>query len=150
LNIKSLKNNKLEISIKHSVVEKEILTSGWMILLSNSINDNKKALSVYRSKDAVEKGFYRLKNNLDLRRLRTHGDETMSGKLFIGFISLILMSHIHEKMTSKKMYKRFSLKELIKELEKLRIQYIGKSRILYPLTKNQKDIFKKFDVELPV
>ncbi|GHT48175.1 IS4 family transposase [Spirochaetia bacterium] len=150
LNIKTLKNGTHEISINQSAVENEIFNSGWMILLSNSIKDVKKALSIYRSKDAVEKGFYRLKNNLDLHRLRTHSDETMMGKLFIEFISLILMSHIHHKMTSNKMYKYYSLKELIKELEKLHIQYIGKNRILYPLTRKQKEILTIFDVKFPV
>jgi transposase len=140
-----------------------------MVLISNHIKDAKKALSIYRAKDAVEKGFYRLKNNLDLttldlarfsahvnrpqqnvvKRLRVHRDDATNGKLFLGFISLILMSHIHQVMTTNKMYKTVSLKELIKQMEKLRVQYISGNRILFPLTKFQKYIFNIFQLEIP-
>jgi transposase len=49
------------------------------------------ALKIYRAKDAVEKGFFRLKNDLDFHRLRIHSDTAMHGKVFIGFIALILI-----------------------------------------------------------
>ena len=38
---------------------------GWFVLVSNHIKDTTKALEVYRSKDAVEKCFDDLKNDLD-------------------------------------------------------------------------------------
>jgi hypothetical protein len=47
------------------------------------------------------------------------------------------------------MYKTFSLKELIKQMEKLRVQYISGNRILFPITKFQKDIFEIFQLEIP-
>ena len=150
LNIEQNKSDgKSIITIKNDVVNKEVFQSGWMILISNNIRDVKRALSMYRSKDAVEKGFYRLKDNLDLHRLRIHSNGTMTGKIFIGFIALIIMSHIHHGMTNRGMYKSWTLREVIKELEKLRVQYIGGNRILYPLTKSQKEIFFTFGVDLP-
>jgi transposase len=147
--IKKGTDGKNIITIKENVLEKEVSHTGWMVLMSNHIKDAKQALSIYRSKDAVEKGFYRLKNNLDLRRVRVHSDDAMDGKLFLGFISLILVSHIHQVMTTNRMYKTVSLKELIKQMEKLRVQYISGNRILFPLTKIQKDIFEFFQLEIP-
>jgi transposase len=139
-----------KITINQKVLDEEVAHAGWMVLISNHIKDTKKALSIYRAKDAVEKGFYRLKNNLDMNRLRVHSDGAMEGKVFLGFIALILMSHIHHVMTCNKMYKSYTLKELIKQMEKLRVQYISGNRILFPLTKFQKNIFDAFQVEYPV
>jgi transposase len=169
LTIKKENDCKPIVTIKQDVLDEEVSHAGWMILISNQIKDVKKALSIYRAKDAVEKGFYRLKNSLDLNRLRVHSDDAhrtdvfdervplalnlrlaMQGKLFLGFISLILMSHIHHVMTSTKQYKFMSMKELTKEMEKLRIQYIAGNRILFPLTKSHKNIFKIFGLENPL
>jgi hypothetical protein len=74
----------------------------------------------------------------------------MESKLFVSFISLILLSYIHNVMVEKNMYRDFTLKELIHHLEKLRVQYISGERILYPLTKIQKRIFEDFNMKLPV
>jgi hypothetical protein len=68
------------------------------------------AINLYRAKDVVEKGFGRLKNCLDLSRLRVHSDETMQNKVFIGFVALIVLSHIHRVMDERG--KRFIVKEL--------------------------------------
>ncbi len=65
-------------------------------------------MEIYRNKDVVEKSFDNLKNDLDLHRLRIHSDAAMEGRIFIGFISLILMSYIREKMRVHDVYKRFS------------------------------------------
>ena len=131
------------------MIDEETAHAGWMVLISNHIKDTKKALSIYRTKDAVEKGFFRLKNNLDLQRLRVHSNDAVQGKLFIGFISLIVMSHIHQVMTTEKLYKSVTLIELIKQMEKLRVQYISGNRILFPLTKYQKMLLNIFQLKMP-
>lgn len=141
---------KVKVEVKKNVVENELRYAGWMVLISNYCTSVKEALRIYRAKDVVEKGFKRLKNDLDLNRLRVHGDDTMGSKLFVSFISLILLSYIHNVMVEKNMYRDFTLKELIHHLEKLRVQYISGERILYPLTKIQKRIFEDFNMKLPV
>lgn len=129
------------VTIREEVVAKELETAGWLVVVSNDVADAKEALSIYRQKDVVEKGFLRLKANLDLGRLRVHRDDSMQNKVFIGFIALILMSHLYKRMTMKKML-------LI--LTKLRVQHIQGQRILFPLTKEQKVIYKAFDIKEPV
>ena len=84
------------VKIRHEVIEKELQYKGWLILISNHIYSTTEAIEIYRSKDVVEKGFMKLKNCLDLGRLRVHSDHKMQSKLFIGFIALILMAHIHK------------------------------------------------------
>ena len=124
--------------------------AGWLVLISNDIDDAKKALRIYRAKDVVEKGFWRLKCDLDLGRLRVHGQERMQNKVFIGFISLVLLAGIHGVMVAKKLYEKMTMKQLLRCLSKLRIQEIKGERILFPVTKKQKDIFEAFALDVPV
>jgi transposase len=138
------------INIRRDVVDKQLTNTGWLVLISNHISNAKDALRIYRAKDVVEKGFLRLKKQLDLRRLRIHSDTTMRSKIFVSFISLILMSHLHNVMLSGELYKSFTMSELIRELAKLKVQYISDNRILYPLTATQQSILRAFGVDIPV
>ncbi|MEW6616798.1 MAG: IS1634 family transposase [Thermodesulfobacteriota bacterium] len=138
------------ISIKEDASKKELETAGWMVLITNDVADAKEALRIYRDKDVVEKGFLRLKNSLDLGRLRVHREDTMQNKLFVGFISLILASHIHKVMLEKDLYKKLTMKKLLMTLSKLRVQVVNGTRILFPLTKDQKVIYKAFKINEPV
>jgi hypothetical protein len=138
------------IAIKRETVEAEYELSGWMVLLSSRLKSAEEALMIYREKDVVEKGFLRLKKDLDLHRMRIHSDTAMHGKVFICFIALILLSHIHSVMVKQKLYKNWTMKELLNYLDKLYVQNISGNRILYPLTKKQKDIYRAFNIQNPV
>jgi transposase len=96
----------------------------------------------------VEKGFLRLKNSIDLGRLRVHSDNAAQGKLFVGFIASVLMASINKVMTDKDLYRKYTMKELLRILTKLRIQEINNHSILAPLTKEQRMIFEAFDISL--
>ncbi|MCL2150312.1 MAG: transposase [Dehalococcoidia bacterium] len=89
------------VNLREDVVEAELKTAGWLIIISSFISDAKEAIKIYREKDIVEKGFNRLKNCLDLRRIRVRSEESMQNKVFIGFIALILLSGIHNVMVEK-------------------------------------------------
>jgi hypothetical protein len=70
--------------------------------------------------------------------------------VFVGFIALILMSHLHKVMLDQDLYKKMTMKKLLLLLSKLRVQYINDQRILFPLTKEHKAIYKAFAVKEPV
>lgn len=142
--------SKCTVSVRQDVIEKELALAGWMVAVSNFITDAEDAIKAYRAKDVVEKGFLRLKNCLDLARLRVHGDNSMQNKVFIGFIALILIAHIHKVMDEHGLYRTLTMKKLLKRLETLRVQHINGKRIQYPLTAEQKMIFGAFDVALPM
>ena len=137
------------VNIRRDVVDGALRNKGWLVLISNHVSNAKDALAIYRAKDVVEKGFQRIKQDLDLRRLRIHSDIAMRSKIFVGFIALILMAHLHNAMLSADLYKLFTMKELIRHLEKLKVQYISGKRILYPLTSTQKRIFEALDIDVP-
>jgi hypothetical protein len=70
--------------------------------------------------------------------------------VFVGFIALILMSHLHKVMLDQDLYKKMTMKKLLLLLSKLRVQHINDQRILFPLTKEHKAIYKAFAVKEPV
>ena len=71
---------------------------GYFALLSNEVNDPFEALSLYRSKDILEKGFGNLKDRLNFRRIQVSSELSLNGKLFVEFVALIYLSYIKKKM----------------------------------------------------
>jgi len=142
--------NGYTVKIRDDIVAEELQNKNWFVLISNHIDSAATAIEIYRRKDVVEKGFLKLKTCLDLGRLRVHSDRRMQSKLFVGFISLIIMAHIHKIMSEADLYASMSLKKLIKTLERLRVQYINGNRILFPATAMQKKILKAFSIAQPL
>ena len=138
------------ISIRKDVIDRELSTTGWMVAVSNFISNPEKAISIYRAKDVVEKGFLRLKNCLDLARLRVHSDNAMQNKIFVGFIALILTAHINKVMSEKDIYDAMTMRKMLKIMNTLRVQCVNGKRIVYPPTKAHKDILKAFGLDDPM
>ena len=132
------------ITINNNAVLSDLAHAGWLVLISNHVDNANEAIQLYRDKDVVEKGFLRMKNCLDLARLRVHSDNAMQNKIFVGFIALIITAHIHKVMSDNRLYESWTMKKMIKTLERLKVQYIKNDRILYPVSKEQKNIFKAF------
>ncbi|RIV18569.1 hypothetical protein D2Q93_13870 [Alicyclobacillaceae bacterium I2511] len=74
----------------------------------------------------------------------------MQNKVFIGFIAHIFMSHLHRMMLDQGLYKGMTMKKLLLILSKLRVQHMNGQHILFPLTKEQKAIYKAFAIKEPV
>jgi len=144
LQIEKLDDDSYEIKIRNEVLKQQNKHTGWLIVVSNHVVDAKEAIKIYRDKDVVEKGFLKIKNSLDLGRLRVHSDSAMQSKIFICFIALVLLSHIHNVMADKGLYKSYTLRQLLRTLAKLRVQVIDDTRIEFPLTKKQRDIYTAF------
>ena len=51
-------------------------------------------MEIDRSRDVVEKSFDSLKNELDMKRLRTWTSETTQGKLFVSPLSLLILMNV--------------------------------------------------------
>ena len=141
------KDTGYTINIREDVIANELAHAGWLVLISNHVDNAEEAIRLYRDKDVVEKGFLRLKNCLDMARLRVHSDNAMGNKVFIGFIALIITAHIHKVMSANQMYRSWSMNKMIKILERLKVHYIKNDRIVSPLTKDQKTIFKAFNIK---
>ncbi len=137
---------EFEVSGEKIDIIKDLL--GYFVLISTAKNvDRFELLEIYRRKDKVEKAFCNLKNYLDFKRLNTHNLKTTEGKIFIGFISLILKSYIENKL-KKYLYERnTSVKMILKELSNIRIVELnGRDTLHTPLTSKQKNILSYFNV----
>jgi len=122
---------------------------GCFILLTNQEGMDKfEVLNIYRQRDQVEKIFNILKNEMDGDRLRAHSQYNTEGRLFVKFIALIVYAEITRVMKAKKLFKKFSIKELFAELKKLKITHIEKNApFLSELSKKQRIIFEAFDIK---
>ena len=61
----------------------------------------RKAIELYKSRDASEKLFRSDKSYLGNKSMRVHNDEALSSKVFIQFIALILRSRIYTALKEK-------------------------------------------------
>lgn len=77
------------------------------------------ALRIYRDKDAMEKCVGGLKNQLDMKCLRMHGRFSTDGRLLVPFIAVTLMSVLWNKMGELKLDEKFTVRQLLVDLETL-------------------------------
>ncbi len=124
--------------------------AGFYVLLTNDIKDPVEAFKVYRNKDAVEKCFDDLKNQLDMKRLRIHSSASMDGRLFVQFIALIIMSALRKKMRETGLLEKYTVRELLLEMETLtKVRYSGRyGHILTEVTKPQRHILESLGINL--
>ncbi len=124
--------------------------AGFFAILATKFRDPVEALRVYREKDVVEKCFDDLKNGLDMRRLRVHLSGRMKSRMFIQFISLILMSRMRKTVQEKLPSRGFTPQSLLLELESLTtVHYAGKYKNrLVEATKTQREILAAFGIDL--
>lgn len=123
---------------------------GYFALLSNEVNDPFEALSLYRSKDIVEKGFGNLKDRLNFRRMQVSSELSLNGKLFVEFVALIYLSYIKKKMQDTGLFENWTLQGLLDELDTIeRFKSPEHGRLIGEVTQKQKDIFVKLGVESP-
>lgn len=126
-------------------------TAGWFVMLSNDLSDAKQALEVYRRKDAVEKCFDDLKNDLDVNCLRIHSPASLDGRIFIQFIACVLLTYIREKLRSAKwLLNGHSARSVIDSMKSLRVVKLeGRRRPIFSTpTKTQREIMNLFSLDL--
>lgn len=135
--------------------------AGYWVIITNCEKDATEALSAYRERAGVEQSFDDLKNELDMKRLRTHNSDTMRGRVFVQFLALVLTSHIritlrdawekrNEVPKDIRLSRRYSLKELM-----LRLGSYRKTRfrskygdVTSTPTKAQREIFAAFGLDI--
>jgi transposase len=118
--------------------------------LSNESKDAVEALSIYRSKDLVEKAFDNLKERLNLRRLAVSSEQSLDGKLFVQFIALIFLSHITKKMQDNNLFKDHTMQEVLDDLDIIEcFEVPGQKRQVGEITKHQMNLYTKLGITPP-
>jgi len=123
---------------------------GYFALLSNEVKDPFEALSVYRSKDIVEKGFGNLKERLNFRRMQVSSELALNGKLFVEFVALIYLSYVKKKMQIAGLFDKWTLQGLLDELDVIELfEAPGHGRILGEITEKQVQLYMALGMEPP-
>jgi len=121
---------------------------GYLAIITNDFSKtSEKVLDIYREKDVVEKKFNDIKNAIDSDRLGVHSSEVLDGKLFIIFLSTILINYIRKIIRGNKALEKYSLELLLKEANKLKIiKYASGTKKLNVISSKQREIFSAFSL----
>lgn len=123
---------------------------GYFALLSNEVKEPIKALEIYRNKDLVEKAFENLKERLNMRRFAVSSEQSLDGKLFVQFIGLIFLSHIMKKMQESKLFKNYTMQEVLDEFDIIEcFEVPGQQLQIGEITKRQMDLYTKLGITPP-
>ena len=117
-------DGRFEIALKKNAVSQSINKLGKFILLYRGEFSWEECLSLYRGKDAVEKGFDILKNDIDLMPAHVRTDSTLRGYLFVAFLALILRMKLMNMMLKAGLGKRYSVEGLLLELENIKVMIL--------------------------
>jgi transposase len=134
-------DGKFVVALKKNAISQAINKLGKFILLYQGQFSWEECLSLYRGKDTVEKGFYILKNDIDLMPANVRTDSTLRGYLFIAFLALVLRMKLLSMMNKAGLNKRFSVEGLLTELEKIKVIILPDGqKITSEVTKKQREI----------
>ena len=113
----------------------------------------KEALHIYKSRDMSEKTFRSDKTYLGDKSLRVHSTESVSAKMFVEFIAIIIRNKIYTCLIDemKRLDKKLdymTVPAAIKELEKIELtrQADDVYRLDHAVTKTQKTILNAFEL----
>ena len=140
--------DKFIFELDTAKVDEKLERSGYFILLSSKPELNSsEVLKIYRERDVIEKNFEQFKNRLDFKRIRAHWRKTMEGKVFIGFLALIIRAYMRRKIKDDPQTKHLTFEKIMIELRKIKSVTLSDMReVLIPLTKQQKTILSVLSV----
>jgi hypothetical protein len=127
---------------------------GLFVLISNSQSNCWEAHRRYLKRTSVEKAFMNLKTRIGLRRIRNGQQTVVDSRLFIAFISLILVSELERRIGeasgSSALMRRYNPELLMKEFASIdQYHYSSKARHVTPVTKKQQDLYALLGVDSP-
>ena len=139
-----------KIEPREDVIDERGRNHGYFALLSNEVKDPYEALSLYRSKDIVEKAFGNLKERLNFRRMQVSSELSLNGKLFVEFIALIYLSYVKKAMLDAKLFDKWTLQGLLDELDTIELfEAPGHGRVLGEVTDKQAKVYQALCVAPP-
>ena len=138
------KDGKLGYKRNDEAINKALSYCGFFYIAETDFRKtSKEILEIYRRRDTVEKSFDNLKNEIDMRRLYTHSDETAQGKAFCAFLALIVHSEMKNCLSEYIRNGNLTFRKILLELGKIKatVTKSGKPEFVNPISKNAKSIF---------
>ena len=98
----------------------------------------------------VEKAFGNLKERLNARRMLVSSEQSLDGKLFVEFVSLISIYYIKKQMQESDLFKSYSRQQMPDKLDVIACFAVpGKQLQIGEILEKQKLIYDALGVELP-
>ena len=136
------------------VIEQELQLCGYFCIISSEKMTTSQALSQYKGRDISEKLFRSDKTFIGSRSERVQSSQSMSSKIFIEFVALIVRNRIYnllkEQMLRMDSRQKFmTVPAAIRELEKIEmVRRNGRSyKLDHAVTKTQKTILGSFGLD---
>jgi hypothetical protein len=121
-----------------------------LIAASDTGLSREQVLSDYRSRDAVEKLFDALKNELGSKRLRSGDEGAVIGRLLVDFLALVLRKSLENALRKAGLSKRLSVPEALDELSKVKAVVLESGRrIVLEIPSKAKGIISAAGASLP-
>ena len=99
------KDGKLGFVRNYEAIDKELRTCGFFLIAETDFKKTTaEILEIYRRRDTIEKSFDNLKNELDMKRMRSHSSETAQVKVFVTFLSLIVQAYLFGNTADARRY----------------------------------------------
>lgn len=119
-----------------NLAKRETKYSGFLVIVTDRLDlTSTEIIDIYRDKDGVEKVFDDTKNAQDQKRLGIHNHRTLEGKMFILFITAILISEIRQRMGDYK-GKDWTMDSIRKALDKITL-----SKVSYNSMRKPRDLY---------
>jgi len=145
--IKQTPKRGISVTAQQEEIDKARKLYGFFVLISNEVKNPLTALSLYRTRDVVEKAFGDIKGRLNLRRTLTSSESALEGKLFVEFVALIYLSYVKLKMEETGLFAKYTMHELLDELDVIEcFLEPGKAPIQGEVLAKQEDIYIKLDL----
>jgi transposase len=104
---------------KRKFKEEDTKNFGRIFLLSNLTDSPQQIYLMYKSREEIEFAFNLLKNVMEVDRSYLRDNETLSGYLFINFISLYFYYLVLNLLQKKELNSKLSVRDLLLELSKV-------------------------------
>ena len=136
------------------VIERELMLCGYFCIITSEKMTASQALIQYKGRDISEKLFRSDKTFIGSKSERVQSSQSMSSKIFIEFVALIVRYRIYNllkdemiRMDSRQKY--MTVRAAIRELEKIEMvrRNNGNYKLDHAVTKTQKIILSSFGLD---
>lgn len=141
----------IKVDFKPASLASASARSGYTLIITHHKKDvQETATSVldnYRNRDMVEKLFDFLKTEHKQYRLRTANDDSVEGRFFLGFITLIIRAELEKRMRVAKLHKKMTTANVLDQAGKIKsFTTVNGRRILLEVSKAQRQLCSSLKV----
>ena len=102
----------------------------------------------YKSRATIEQMFDWLKNILDADSTYMQNEEALQGWMFINHLALQIVTQLHQRIGSKKLTPKYSIKDVLLHLTHIRQIRIGNTWHCAEITSATKRLLAKLDIDI--